>query len=549
MRCYRIRLKGIGPMWDGKFWEFTGPVRIGRQEDQEVVLSDPSVSRRHAEIIPTERGWMIRDLASTNGTFLNGVRLGPVERKLRLRDVIQVGTVVLMVAILEEEVTPPIETPSAGMQVEATTQQPWEKALEVLASDQNRRPGPGERLLAMLRAGYHLGHVGSLSDLLHATLEDIVTVLDAQRGAIILADPVSGQLALRAVYHRPDVASQRPYYSNSLAQRCYSLGESILCRNTQCSPELQQVRSIADGGMASIICALLRSPRKKLGILHLDRHALQEAFTLDDLHLADAVAASISAGIECAYLVEAQQQLFLQTVTALAQAVELRDQYTGGHTQRVTDYSMLLAEELRLSQSEKRYIQIGTPLHDIGKIGIDDAILRKPGRLTPDEYEIMKSHTVKGAAILETIPELAPVIPIVRHHHERWDGTGYPDGLAQEAIPLLARIVAVADAFDAMTSHRSYRPCLTLAQAFEEVRTKAGSHFDPKCAAAFLSLRPRIEEIFQRRMDDLGPPPEEHCDEQRPGTETRRGVKCLIVGHVRRWPGAEPSSPASKTRP
>ena len=134
--------------------------------------------------------------------------------------------------------------------------------------------------------------------------------------------------------------------------------------------------------------------------------------------------------------------LFLQIVTAMAQAVELRDKYTGGHTQRVTNYALLLADQLELPLEQKRHLQIGTPLHDIGKIGVDDAILRKNGRLTAEEYEAMKAHTVQGSEILETIPELKPILPIVRNHHERWNGAGYPDGLAGEQIPLLARIVA-----------------------------------------------------------------------------------------------------------
>ena len=142
----------------------------------------------------------------------------------------------------------------------------------------------------------------------------------------------------------------------------------------------------------------------------------------------------------------------------LAQAVELRDQYTGGHTARVTAYSLLLAEELKLSADDMELIRIGTPLHDIGKIGIDDAILRKPDRLTPAEFEIMKTHTVKGAEDPgDGAPTCSRSSRSCARHHERWDGQGYPDGLAGEAISPLARIVAVADAFDAMTSDRPYR--------------------------------------------------------------------------------------------
>jgi HD-GYP domain-containing protein (c-di-GMP phosphodiesterase class II) len=154
----------------------------------------------------------------------------------------------------------------------------------------------------------------------------------------------------------------------------------------------------------------------------------------------------------------------------------------------------MLAEALKLSALDRYYIQIGTPLHDIGKIGIDDAILRKPDRLTKEEFEQMKLHTLKGAAILETIPALRPVIPIVRHHHERWDGRGYPDRLASNQIEQVARIVAVADAFDAMTSDRPYRPAMPPDAAFAELLKQAGTHFDPVCVQAFLSLRAQVEQ-------------------------------------------------------
>src|SRR5205085_12340677 len=139
----------------------------------------------------------------------------------------------------------------------------------------------------------------------------------------------------------------------------------------------------------------------------------QEPFTTDDLHLADALAANVSAGIESAQLLRKQRELFLKTITILAQAVELRDKYTGGHTARVTTFSLMLAAQLNVPEDEVELIRIGTPLHDIGKIGIKDDILQKPGRLTAEEFDEMKKHTVKGAEILATIPDLAGVIPIV----------------------------------------------------------------------------------------------------------------------------------------
>jgi putative nucleotidyltransferase with HDIG domain len=244
-----------------------------------------------------------------------------------------------------------------------------------------------------------------------------------------------------------------------------------------------------------VLCVLLRTPRRKIGVLHLDRGFFQVPFSEADLHLADALAAHVSAGIECAHLLRRQRDLFDKTIMMLANAVELRDTYTGNHTQRVTRYATLLAEKLDLPPDQVDLVKTGTPLHDIGKIGISDTILQKPGRLTPAEFAEMQTHTTLGAEYLRAIPELHPIIPIVRHHHERWDGTGYPDRLAGEDIPLAARIVAVCDAFDAMTSNRPYhenKKGKSPEVALAEVQKQAGRQFDPRCAQAFLDIRDEI---------------------------------------------------------
>jgi putative nucleotidyltransferase with HDIG domain len=191
--------------------------------------------------------------------------------------------------------------------------------------------------------------------------------------------------------------------------------------------------------------------------------------------------------------------MFLQTISALASAIETRDPYTGGHTARVTAYSLLLGEELGLSAKELDHLRTGGPLHDIGKIGIDDCILRKPDKLTDAEFDIMKAHTTLGDDILKAIPEMKEIRPIVRSHHERWDGRGYPDGLAAEAIPLLARVVAVADSFDAMTTKRPYNThhVKTPDEAFAEVERCSGAQFDPQCAQAFVAVREKVVEAMR----------------------------------------------------
>jgi putative nucleotidyltransferase with HDIG domain len=488
----QIRLRGITGDVEGKTWEHEALLRIGRLATLEVVIDDSSVSRRHAEIRATPSGWRVRDLGSTNGTFLNGTRLGPGEWPLRSHDVVRCGNIQLVVDMMRDGRDLDTNQTQDSMHVEAAVSHSWEDALDFLAYDGNRMPRRGDQLQVLLRAGHHLGHLENEEDLLHSILNDAVSALDAQRGAIVLADGPNGPLRLRATATGHNQMGSRTTFSHSLAQRSYSRGESILYSSVADDPELALAQSVSEGTMASVMCILLRTPRKRLGVLHLDRGPMQKPFTQEDLNLADALAASVSAGIESAELLRKQRELFVATITMLAQAVEVRDTETHHHTERVCKYSMLLAEQVDLTQEDLELLRIGTPLHDIGKIFIDNSILLKPGRLTPEEFEIMKTHTTTGAKILERVPDLVSVIPIVRSHHERWDGQGYPDGLKGENIPRVARIVAIADAFDAMTHDRPYRKGLAPEVAFTEVEKQKGKQFDPALASAFLSIRQRI---------------------------------------------------------
>ena len=453
------------------------------------------------------RAGRVRDLGSTNGTYLNGNRLEPGEWPLRANDIVRCGNITLVVDFPGTEKNRDDEDgPLASKALVEACANSWEDALQGIAFDRNRSPRPGEQLLALLRAGHHLVHLESEEDLLHTILNDAVSTLDAQRGAIVLAEGPQGPLKLRALATGQQQVSSRTGFSQNLAQRSFMRGESILCSSVEEDPELVGARSIAEGTMASVLCVVLRTPRKRLGVLHLDRGPLQAPFTKDDLHLADAMAAHVSAGIESAQLLRKQRELFLATVTVLAQAVEMRDECTGNHTKRVTEYSCLLAQQLNVPKEEIELVRIGTPLHDIGKIGIDDSILKKQGKLTTEEFEIMKTHATIGAKILEQVSELANVIPIVRSHHERWDGKGYPDGTAGENTPRMARIVAVADAFDAMTSDRPYRRGLAPEVAFAELDKQKGKQFDPEAAVAFLSIHQKILQQMQGDTKKLGLP-------------------------------------------
>ncbi len=500
----RIRLRGIGPELKEQAWESDCHIRIGRLPSMEVQTGDPSISRIHAEVVLDEKGWTVRDLGSTNGTYLNGLRVGPSGQRLQRCDLLQCGALVLFVEGMIDHPGIALEKPRYF--VEASARQSWEEAVDYLTLDDTRRTHPGEHLMTLLRAGHHFSHLASPEDWYRICLQDVALALDAQRGAIVLVGPQEDSISVEAVYSVKSRRAKDAYFSRTATRRCLARGESLLCSNVKNDAELLGAPSVANGAMSSIICALLRSPRKHLGVLHLSRGFSQEPFTEDDLRLADAMAVNLSEAVESGQRVqEKREELFLQTVVALAQAIEMRDEYTGGHTRRVANYSLLLAEKLQLTPGEKRVLRVGAPIHDIGKIGVDDAILRKRDKLTAAEFNHLKTHTLKGAAILETIPDLKEAVPIARNHHERWDGDGYPDKLAGEQIPRLARIVAVADAFDAMTSDRPYRNSMTPTEAFDKIERASGTQLDPECAQAFLGLRSRIEKLLQERCSVSGP--------------------------------------------
>jgi putative two-component system response regulator len=190
------------------------------------------------------------------------------------------------------------------------------------------------------------------------------------------------------------------------------------------------------------------------------------------------------------------QQAYQASLIMFANAIELRDQYTRGHVERVVDYSQALARQMGWNSSQTNSLRFGSILHDIGKIYIRESILRKPGPLDESEWAEMKRHPVVGAELIKNIPYLAIAIPVVRHHHERWDGKGYPDGLAGEKIPMTARIVMVADALDAMTTSRAYQRKSTPEEAYEEILRCAGTAYDPDVVEALKGCWDEIRVIM-----------------------------------------------------
>ncbi|HEX6601703.1 MAG TPA: HD domain-containing phosphohydrolase, partial [Solirubrobacterales bacterium] len=222
------------------------------------------------------------------------------------------------------------------------------------------------------------------------------------------------------------------------------------------------------------------------GVMNLEQLE-RGAFTDDDLLLANVVASQVGSAIHRCQLVGELEGAFLTTIGVLADAVEMQDAYTGEHSNEVAELAVKVGERLGMNGVELERLRYGALLHDVGKIGIPGELLRKPGALTAEERERINQHTAIGARMLERIPYLAPVAPLVRSAHERHDGGGYPDGIAGEEIPRGAMVIATCDAFHAMTSDRSYRPAMPRERAIEELRRYSGSQFDPAVAEALIA--------------------------------------------------------------
>ncbi len=246
----------------------------------------------------------------------------------------------------------------------------------------------------------------------------------------------------------------------------------------------------ARGRVGTLLAVPLRRGGQTLGLLNAYSRRKRDPFRPRDEKALVVLGDRATASLENALLYADLETTFRETIQGLALALETKDAYTHGHSENVTRLAVATAQQMGLDGEFCETLRQAGLLHDIGKIGISSSILNKPGRLTPEEYEIIKSHPAMGRRILEPISFLREVVPIVYHHHERFDGEGYPQGLAGEEIPLASRVMAVADTYDAMTSDRAYRRGLSHDVAVAELDRCAGTQFDPECVRAFLAAHP-----------------------------------------------------------
>ena len=319
-------------------------------------------------------------------------------------------------------------------------------------------------------------------------------LLRTEIGSLMLVNKETNMLEIVAARGLPEevVKNTRIPISQGIAGKVAEEGEPILCENIETDNRFSR-QSNEKYTSKSFVSVPLKVQNKIIGVLNINNKESKQKFDQKDLRLLTILADQSAMTIENAELYKHMQNTYLGTIQTLARAIDAKAPYTKGHSDRVTRYAMGIAREMNLSESAIRNIEYAALIHDIGKIGIQETILAKKGELSDTEYEIVKMHPLIGESIITPVKFLNGIAPLILYHHERFDGTGYLEGLRGEAIPLGARIISVADAFDAMTSDRPYRKGLTKEEARRELEKDTGKRFDPEVIKAFLRLLERGE--------------------------------------------------------
>lgn len=340
----------------------------------------------------------------------------------------------------------------------------------------------------LLDIGVKLSGTLDLGTVLELALENAEEVCRAETSSVWELDEERRELFFRVVRGRAaeDIRGLRVPVGQGIVGSVALSGEAEVVNDVAADPRWHGDPT-GEFQTRAILAVPLVAQGRVIGVVQLLNPVDRDRFTAGDLWRMRQFAAILAPTLQNARLYAAQQRQFFHMVAALADALDKRDPYTGGHVRRVVGYSVLLGSEMGLGREELRDLHLAATLHDIGKITTPDRILGKPSPLERDEVEIMRRHAADGAAIVSHLAN-SWVVTGVRSHHERIDGKGYPDGLRDEEIPLPPRIIAVADTYDAMTTSRPYRAGLPPERAAEEILNGVGSQFCPRVVAAFRSL-------------------------------------------------------------
>jgi CHASE2 domain-containing sensor protein len=334
-------------------------------------------------------------------------------------------------------------------------------------------------------------------------LEPIKKITHCEATSLYILDDDTGDFTYSDFSGRNEIKEDSLKISGIVNKWIQSDTKPFWIDNVSKHPDL----SLADNNNLHCFLAIpLIVKKQTIGIFYLynklaSKISPSAEFTSDELRLISSFTHQIAVAIENHRLHTDIHDILLDYIKSIASALDARDTYTHGHSQRVAELSVKIGKELGLSGGELEFLELSAIIHDIGKIGIGESVLNKPGQLTDEEFSIIKSHPIKGSIILEPMSRLHALMPGVRNHHERYDGKGYPDGLKGEEAHLVARIISIADAYDAMTSCRVYKNSLSQEIAFKEIEKGAGTQFDPNLAILFVDLMKKNKKLIDTQTE------------------------------------------------
>jgi HD-GYP domain-containing protein (c-di-GMP phosphodiesterase class II) len=480
-------------------------IALGRLKGCDVVLDDESASRRHCTITAREDACVVADLQSANGTFVNEKRIASVE--LTKGDKLRIGSTVI--ELLETNaatsaVRAAHSTTSLSI-VDMRSHTLVQRAvdpnkLEFLSQvykrkDESHLLESAQKYLTTLhKVSEILSRASSVEALFDSIVSAILEVTGGDRAAVLMRNKETAAVDLVAVRTKDGNASGAVTLSRTVVQDVLDKGISAFTDDALADQRYVGGESIVRQRIRSVMCAPMRTTDEILGVLYVDSTMARE-FSEAELELLAAIGNQAGIAMHRARLMAEVERLFLDVMKAIASIIDAKDGYTHQHSERVAAFGVRLARQLGFDADSRTVVELSGLLHDVGKIGVPDAILNKPGKLTDSEFKEMRLHPLHGARILSNIQSarVVSVLPGVKYHHERWDGKGYPEGLKGEEIPLLGRVLGVADFLDALTSDRSYRKGLPLEEALQMVRDLEGQAFDPLVVKAAVELHARGE--------------------------------------------------------
>lgn len=487
---------------------------IGRDSACHIPINEAKSSRIHAEIVREANAFIFYDKNSLNGSFINNNRV--TQQVLVPGDRIKIGDTTIKV--IEEELSTPIEWQEHDPVI--TTKIPLDRfaseiyeTVSITEAISKKHPVVApeqqiltEKLIKNLETLYEVGRtinsIQTVGELLDQIAETLLGVFSGVQRVCILLNENDKDFKPKTIKTRTNVPSQPFQISWSIVSEAIKEEVCISANDASHDDRFLGSESILAMNLRSVMCAPLVNKGTVLGAIYVDNREKPNCFDEDDTALLSALANQSAVAIDNSRLYEDVQKAYDEAILALMNTVEAKDPITRGHSQRTSRYAYGIAREMGLREEKSQRIKMAAELHDIGKVGVQDLIIGKDSPLSTMEFDSIKDHVLTGEKIIKPIEYLRFAGPMIRHHHERYDGLGYPDGFKAEQIPLGARIIGVADAFDAMTTQRPYNEPLSFEEALEEFETQKGKQFDPDVVDALVCFINRNYKTVGNRIDE-----------------------------------------------